>query len=676
MAVWLDKFPESEAIFLAPGVSDHCAILVTVLPEVRVRRPFKFFNFWLKNSKFKEALVSSWDSPLVSSVRSRLGLKLKRLKPVLKGLNQHYYSDISGRVTQLRMELGQIQAQYQGDPDNIALRDREQEVYLKFVEMSGAEEAFKKQKSRVQWLALGDQNTQFFHHKLKPHCVRNKILSLNTSTGVRLTDPTEIKKEILGYYEGLLGSSFDQKMDAYPALRLALTRKVGSEFKDGLVKAVSREEVKAAMWSIKGDKALGPDGFTSAFFQHYWDVVGSDVTEAILLFFRSGILPKSWNSTVLSLIPKSQAPSTIKDFRPITCCNVVYKCIAKILASRVQAILPGLISPCQSAFIKGKSIVDNILLMQEVVKNYHKNEGSPRCAIKMDIMKAYDSVDWAFLFDIMSLMEFRHQYILWVKVCVSTPMFSITINGQFEGYFPGRKGLRQGDPLSPYLFLLVMEGFSALFQYKMVQTGFVFHPKCQPLQLSHLIFVDDLFVSSGADPQSFKTIQDTLQDFYFFSGLKPNMQKSSIFFAGVSHHGKLRLCNILPIPEGFLPVKYLGVPLISTRLRSADCSQLMDRILCRIQSWTNKKLSYGGRTQLVISVLFSIQVYWSSIFILPQKVLKDIDKMLRAFLWAGPDLKPCGAKVAWSTICTPKEEGGLGFRHLSTWNKAAMSRHI
>ncbi|KAH7840791.1 hypothetical protein Vadar_021656 [Vaccinium darrowii] len=315
-SVWLDKFPDSEAVFLAPSVSDHCAILVTVLPEVYVRRPFKFFNFWLKNSNFKEAIVSSWDSPLVCSVRSRLGLKLKRLKPVLKGLNQHYYSDISGRVTQLRMELGQIQAQFQGDPDNIALQEREQEVYLNFVEMSGAEEAFKKQKSRVQWLALGDQNTQFFHHKLKSHCVRHKILSLNTSTGVRLTDPTEIKKEILGYYEGLLGSSFDQKMDAYPALRLALTRK-----------------------------------------------------------------------------------------------------------------------------------------------------------------------------------------------------------------------------------------------YKMVQSGFVFHPKCQPLQLSHLIFADDLFVLSGANPQSFETIQDTLQDFYLFSGLKPNMQKSSIFFAGVSHHDKLQLCTILPIPEGVLPVK-------------------------------------------------------------------------------------------------------------------------
>lgn len=405
-------------------------------------------------------------------------------------------------------------------------------------------------------------------------------------------------------------------------------------------------------------------------------MVGKDVTDAIILFFKSSIMPQSWNSTILSIIPKVQAPSTTKDFCPIACCNVVYKCVAKILANRIQALLPSLINPCQSAFVKGRSIVDNILLMQEIVKNYHKAEGRPRCAIKMDLMKAHDSIDWAFLFDIMAIMEFSRQFVQWVKSCVTGPMFSIAINGQLEGYFPGKRGLRQGDPLSPYLFLLVMEGFSALFQYKMDQNGFVFHPKCEALQISHLIFADDLFVLSGADPQSFRTIQEALQDFLLFSGLKPNLQKSSIYLARVTQTHRSELCSILPIPMSTLPVRYLGVSLISTRLRSEDCVQLKDKILNRIQSWTNKKLSYGGRAELVQSVLFSIQVYWSSIFIIPTKVLKDIDKVLRAFLWSGPELKASGDKISWDYVCSPKAEGGLGFRHLSTWNKAAMSRHI
>lgn len=147
--------------------------------------------------------------------------------------------------------------------------------------------------------------------------------------------------------------------------------------------------------------------------------------------------------------------------------------------------------------------------------------------------------------------------------------------------------------------------------------GFVFHPKCRSLNITHLIFADDLFVLSGAEASSFQLIADVLSDFYHFFGLQPNLQKSSIFFAGVDETLKETLRMVLPIPEGFLPVKYLGVPLLSTRLRACDCAQLKDKILKRIQSWSNKTLSYGGKLQLIQSILFSIQIYWSAIFILP-----------------------------------------------------------
>lgn len=121
---------------------------------------------------------------------------------------------------------------------------------------------------------------------------------------------------------------------------------------------------------------------------------------------------------------------------------------------------------------------------------------------------------------------------------------------------------------------------------------------------------------------------------------------------------------VLNIPEASFPVTYLGVPLISTKLRSADCIILKERILRRIQSWSNKLLPFGGRMQLITLVLFSIQVYWSSIFILPSKILKDIESVLNAFVWKGVDLKFHGVKVAWSTVCLPKSEGGLGFKEI------------
>lgn len=160
----------------------------------------------------------------------------------------------------------------------------------------------KKQKSRVQWLALGDQNTRFFHQKLKSHCSRSKILSLTDGSGTRLTDPEAIKGEILGYYMGLLGSPFAQKVDASHVVSLDVTQRLPREFKENLSKPVSRTEIKEAMWSIKGDKAPGPNGFNSDFFHKNWDIVGEDVIRAIQVFFQSGIMPRQWNCTAYCLL--------------------------------------------------------------------------------------------------------------------------------------------------------------------------------------------------------------------------------------------------------------------------------------------------------------------------------------------------------------------------------------
>lgn len=202
-------------------------------------------------------------------------------------------------------------------------------------------------------------------------------------------------------------------------------------------RGVTDLDLKDALFSIGAFKAPGPDGYSSAFFHSNWDVVGSDVIQAVSSFFETGFLPRQWNCTALTLIPKLASPISIRDYRPIACCNVVYKCVTKVLANRMQLVLPSIISPCQSAFVKGRSIMDNILLMQEIVKNYHKGGGSPRCSIKMDFMKAYDSVEWGFVLDMMRVLDFPVQFISWVQACITSPMFSIVINGELQGRVKG-----------------------------------------------------------------------------------------------------------------------------------------------------------------------------------------------------------------------------------------------
>jgi hypothetical protein len=386
---------------------------------------------------------------------------------------------------------------------------------------------------------------------------------------------------------------------------------------------------------------------------------------------------KSVNATIITLVPKKVNPSKMGDFRPISCCNLIYKCITKILANRLVSCLGALISPNQTAFIPNRSIAENVLLAQEVMKDYHKTEGKARCTLKVDLMKAYDSVNWDFALHCLGCFGMPANFVSWIRECITSPRFSVAVNGTLVGFFEGKRGFRQGDPLSPYLFVLTMEVLSCLLaECARAQGGFGYHHRCSKIGLTHLCFADDLLIFSEASVRSVVTIQKVLNEFESLSGLKANPEKSTLFCAGVSLSVKAQIINTLKMCEGKLPVRYLGVPLISSRLRAADCDALLEKITARINSWLSKNLSFAGRLQLVASVLYSVQVYYSSIFILPKKVIRAIEQKFNRFLWNGKDEGIARAKVSWSMLCLPKKEGGLGIKKLVEWNRAAMMRHI
>ncbi|GJW47654.1 hypothetical protein Tco_0079300 [Tanacetum coccineum] len=432
-----------------------------------------------------------------------------------------------------------------------------------------------------------------------------------------------------------------------------------------------------AMFSMGNDKSPGPDGYTAAFFKDSWDIIGSDVTKAVCEFFTNGRLLKELNHTIIALIPKVNAPARVNDYRPISCCNVLFKCISKIIANRLKDCLKRLISPNQSAFVPGRSIADNILLTQEIMHNYHLDRGVPRCAFKVDIQKAYDTVDWEFLRAALIGFGFHDRMISWIMECVSTTSFSISINGSLHGFFKGKRGLRQGDPLSPYLFTIVMEVFSLMLHRRVRESSsFTYHRYCSELELINLCFADDLFLFAHGDVNSATIIKEALDEFKDASGLNPSMPKSKAYFCNVLNHTKLAILLVLPFEEDRLPVKYLGVPLVSSRLIFRDCKELIDKVQNRVNDWKNKFLSFAGRLQLIQSVLGSLNVFWASVFALPSRVLLDIEQIMRGFLWCQGGLSRGKAKVAWEVVCLPKKEGGLGIRRLDHFNKALMVSHI
>ncbi|KAL0293518.1 UNVERIFIED_CONTAM: putative ribonuclease H protein [Sesamum angustifolium] len=385
---------------------------------------------------------------------------------------------------------------------------------------------------------------------------------------------------------------------------------------------LQRHEIREALADINEDSAPGPDGFSSGFFKASWDVIGEDVCRAVMEFFNHDRLLKQLNATLITLIPKVQLPTKVGDFRPIACCNVIYKIITKIMVKRMQLVLEKLVDNCQNAFVPGRSISDNVLLAQELLSGYNQKKLPPRCAIKVDLQKAYDMVNWDYLLAVLRLFRFPNRFILWND------------------------------------------------------DNFQFHWRCKELNLVNLCLpMTCYYFAKLTYIHSATVLHGVLQEFKGRAGLQANAQKSQILFSKAAAQIQNQIQNLLGFPQGTCPVRYLGVPLITSKLSLADCAPLILKIETRIAGWNQLKLTYAGRTQLIKSVLSSILQYWCSVFILPKGVIKVIEAKLRNFLWKG-GTESGGYKVAWEQVCKPTSHGGLGIRNIQAMNNALMGKHL
>ena len=341
--------------------------------------------------------------------------------------------------------------------------------------------------------------------------------------------------------------------------------------------------------------------------------------------------------------------------------------ISRILADRLKYTLPDLVLPNQTGFIKNRLLLENVLLASEVLNGYHKKNRSPRITLKIDISKAFDSVRWDFLLQTLKVMQFPSDFVDCIRAYITTPSFSLSINGVTSGFFKGKSGLRQGDPISPLLFAVVMNFLSFMLNRGAEDRIFGYHPGCAGTRLTHLAFADDLLIFLDGTETSLAGVFTVLSQFEKFSGLQVNMSKTSMFSSGLAAHSQNNILNRFRLRSLQLPVRYLGLPLCSKKLSVRDCDPLLSQIRRKLNGWMNRHLSMAGRLQFISSTIPGILGFWSSAFSIPKKVLKMIQSLLSSFLWHGT-LDNASAKVAWDSLCYPKCEGGLGIRGLSSWN--------
>lgn len=360
-----------------------------------------------------------------------------------------------------------------------------------------------------------------------------------------------------------------------------------------LISTFSEEEVKEVIFNSSGDKSPGPDGFNFRFFQVCWEIIKSDIMAFLNEFHINGRLPRSLNSSFLALIPKQTNPTSLNDFRPISLIGSLYKILSKILSNRIKGPLNSIISKCQSAFLPGRQILDGVLVVNEVM-DFALRAKKECLVMKIDFEKAFDTVSWAYLERMMGKLGFCSVWINWIKSCVFSSSVSVLVNGSPTDEFSISRGLRQGDPLSPFLFLIAAEGLTSMINKAISLDLLKGFQVSTDLSYPILQFADDTILLCEKSWENVWVIKSIFQCFELISGLKVNFIKSKIMGLNINRRFLESASNFLACSIGSIPFKFLGCPVGANPRRSSTWKPIIVSLKSKLATWKNRNISMGG----------------------------------------------------------------------------------
>ncbi|GAU44567.1 hypothetical protein TSUD_367230 [Trifolium subterraneum] len=578
----------SLVVALPRTLSDHCLIQLCIDDQNWGPKPLRMLKCWSDIPGYVDFVRDKWSSfPVRGWSGYILKTKLKFIKAELRSWHLQHTANIDSRIQKAKNRLADLDIIGEGRQ---LLGEEVEELHSLPADIL----SLSKLQASMQWQS-------------------NTIGSLIVE-GRTVGRVPEVRDAVFHHFSHHFRKKLHHRFDISGLLFKTLT----TEDSAGLVQPFLLDEIKEAVWDCDSFKCPGPDGINIGFLKDFWDFLKLDFLNFFSEFYHHGRLTKGLNSTFIALIPKVDCPQRVADFRPIALVSSVYKVLSKVLANRLRRVVGGVVSQTQSAFIKGRQILDGILIANEIVDDA-KRDKKELLMLKIDFEKAYDSVEWDYLDEVLCKMSFPCKWRVWMKECVSTATTSVLVNGSPTDEFRFERGLRQGDPLSPFLFLLAAEGLNVMMSAMVSNnlfTPYGLGPQ-NVVQVSHLQFADDTLLVGVKNWANVRALKAVLVLFESVSGLKVNFHKSMLFGVNVADSWLHEAAVVMGCKHGRLPFMYLGLPIGGDERKLQFWYPLVDRIRKRLSGWKCKNLSFGGHLILLKSVLSSIPVYFLSFFKAP-----------------------------------------------------------
>lgn len=481
----------------------------------------------------------------------RLIWKLKDLKDNTKQWQKQCYQDANAHLRGLENDINSL---LQNTLDGVITQ--EDETLLNIIEHS---EQLWRQRSEAIWIRSDDQNINFFHNFTNFRRNRKFDWEIMDDEGNLHSRQKNKKVEVVKHFKNFFKEQGDPSTIDQVSVAAKFSRLITEVEAEVLYALIQMVELRDILSKFKVEKSPGSDGWTVEFFLHFFDLFEGDLLNMIEESRLKGNISGGLNSTFIALVPKVNKPLTFGDYGPISLYNLCYKIISKIIANRTKPILSRSLSEEQLGSFQGRQIQDAIGIVHECLHNIKKNK-LKSLVLKLDLQKAYDFINWNLLRMILLQIGLGLKVTSWIMSCVVSTSFAVLINGEATDLFKRARGLRQGCPLSPLLFILVMEGVRLLLKESQREGKLAGINVSRTIKILHILFVDDVIIMTNATLQEWWEIDKILKSFCLASGLQINATKSIILQAGLSEKDLSLYKSLFPykfsnLASGF---KYLG----------------------------------------------------------------------------------------------------------------------